>query len=274
MEKSRPITVKVPRCGVVAAESVHEESFDIGFHSHEHHELLYVYKGQLDYEENGMADPMLMSAGTLTAVLAGTRHRVRDRQPSTLLLLCFSKGFEERVPDLKELWRNLNARENRVIVLDEIPQRDIDLGFRRILAEQVNPRQAGSVAIQGVALDLLAKLAEVPDGRRENSARERVERVLASIEQRFFEPWSLDRAASEAQMSRRKFSQLFKEITGMTFLKKLTELRLEHAARELEKGKHTIVGAAFSCGFGDLTHFYRLFSKRYGMPPGRWRERH
>ncbi|MBM3873395.1 MAG: helix-turn-helix transcriptional regulator [Verrucomicrobia bacterium] len=50
------------------------------------------------------------------------------------------------------------------------------------------------------------------------------------------------------------------------------ELRLAHAARLLASGDHSILGAMFSSGFGDASHFYRLFRGRFGVAPGRWRK--
>ena len=63
------------------------------------------------------------------------------------------------------------------------------------------------------------------------------------------------------------------EETGRTFLEQLTELRLTHAARLLEENRHSIIGAAFSSGYGDLSHFYRLFRHRFGQPPRTWLEK-
>ena len=80
--------------------------------------------------------------------------------------------------------------------------------------------------------------------------------------------WSTPRG-----MSRRHFSNLFRALTGRSFLEQLTELRLTHAASLLRDNRHSIVGAAFSSGYGDLSHFYRLFRTRFGEPPRTWLEK-
>ena len=66
---------------------------------------------------------------------------------------------------------------------------------------------------------------------------------------------------------------LARELTGRTFLEQLTELRLTHAATLLRDNRHSIIGAAFSSGYGDLSHFYRLFRARFGQPPRAWLEK-
>ena len=102
------------------------------------------------------------------------------------------------------------------------------------------------------------------------SSGERVRRFLADLRGRLHEPWNLDRAAAETTLSRRRFSELFREEAGASFLPTLQNLRLERACELLGSGEQSIAGAAFSCGFEDLSHFYRLFRRRYGVPPGEW----
>ncbi|MGH8017324.1 MAG: helix-turn-helix domain-containing protein, partial [Opitutaceae bacterium] len=92
-----------------------------------------------------------------------------------------------------------------------------------------------------------------------------------AFEETFFDEWSLDRAASRAGLSRRRFSELFRIETSDTLLGHLTEVRLQHARRLLRAGEHSVMGVMFSCGFNDVSHFYRLYRRRFGEPPGRMR---
>jgi AraC-like DNA-binding protein len=52
-------------------------------------------------------------------------------------------------------------------------------------------------------------------------------------------------------------------------VQELTGRRLDYARDLLQRGGNTITGAAFSSGFNDISHFYRLYRRRYGGPPGR-----
>ena len=71
-------------------------------------------------------------------------------------------------------------------------------------------------------------------------------------------------------MSRRHFSVLFRRVAGRTFWEQLTDLRLTHAAQLLKQGDHSVTGVVFSCGFGDVSQFYRLFRARFQLPPRAW----
>jgi len=98
----------------------------------------------------------------------------------------------------------------------------------------------------------------------------RVAAVAREMEVSFYEEWNQDRAAIRAGVSRRHFSMLFRKPCGRTFWERLTDLRLIHATQLLRKGDHSVTGAVFACGFGDVSQFYRLFRAHYGLPPKQW----
>ncbi|HTL53966.1 MAG TPA: helix-turn-helix transcriptional regulator [Planctomycetota bacterium] len=173
---------------------------------------------------------------------------------------------------LDEAWRKLTERSNPVLTPDRAGTRMLERLLRRMLAEQIRGDWGAGLAVRSDALRLVLELARLPEGARVADANERVRAVQARLTESFFEPWSLDDAAEAAGLSRRRFTQIFATLNGgRTFLEVLTELRLAHAAELLARPNHSIAGAAFSSGFGDLSHFYRLFRKRYGTPPGGWR---
>jgi len=57
----------------------------------------------------------------------------------------------------------------------------------------------------------------------------------------------------------------------MTSTELVRHLRLERAARELRLSNRAIVDIALSCGFANISYFYRSFRARYGSPPRRFR---
>lgn len=60
---------------------------------------------------------------------------------------------------------------------------------------------------------------------------------------------------------------------GLTPGQLVTQARLEHAARRLELSEVNVTELALECGFESLSHFVRLFHRRYGEPPLRYRRR-
>jgi AraC-like DNA-binding protein len=74
-------------------------------------------------------------------------------------------------------------------------------------------------------------------------------------------------------LSRRHFTQLFRDITGQTWLTMLQRHRLAHARRLLIETDRSIASIGYECGFEDLTTFYRVFKKSEGTSPLAWRNR-
>lgn len=64
----------------------------------------------------------------------------------------------------------------------------------------------------------------------------------------------------------------FKMITGMTFSKKMLEMKLEQAANMLISSELTADEIAQRCGFQSKSWFTRKFKERFGESPGKWRK--
>jgi AraC-like DNA-binding protein len=88
------------------------------------------------------------------------------------------------------------------------------------------------------------------------------------------EPDTIETAAEKLAISPRRFTDLFREITGMSRLEYVHTQRLMRAKELLLSRRDSIEHAAYQAGFEDLTTFYRVFRRREGMTPGRWRDRH
>jgi AraC family L-rhamnose operon regulatory protein RhaS len=270
---TRPVEVSIPPVGVVFAESVHEVGFHMQKRRDPFHKLLYVQNGRVSYRADNIDKEILLEGGSLLTVCGGVEHLISDVVPSTILLLCCSEAFIENDPELSAVWETLNKEGKQSIPLTVVDRRHFEYTWRRAMVEQLNPRVGSLVLIRSETERMLVRLARALKEVPSRKATQRVEAVVKDLEESFFEEWNIGRASTQAGLSRRHFSQLFKIVEGSTFLEKLTELRLAYAARLLEKKTHTIIGVAFSCGYNDLSHFYRLFRRRFGVPPGEWTNR-
>ena len=68
-------------------------------------------------------------------------------------------------------------------------------------------------------------------------------------------------------------NRTIRQALGKTTTDVVNELRLEHAARQLRMTDHKITEIALDCGLENLGYFYRIFAKRYGVTPRRYRLR-
>jgi len=98
-------------------------------------------------------------------------------------------------------------------------------------------------------------------------------RIRGLIKDRFADPdFGPTEAAAEAGISLRYLQKLFTRC-GSTCTEFIFSLRLNHAARLLERRKLLSIGEpisaiAYDCGFRDYTHFARKFRRRFGHSPG------
>ena len=145
------------------------------------------------------------------------------------------------------------------------------MGLKRLLYEQSSGKpgwQEMQVAWCGM---LLVKLLR---GRGETGEMKSVDRVRWYAEEMassFYLNEGIDEAAGRLGLSRRRFTQLFREVTGEPWLQRLRGLRIEHACRLLRETGRSTKAIAFECGFESLPQFFRTFRQRKGMTPGQWR---
>jgi AraC family L-rhamnose operon regulatory protein RhaS len=270
MKVSRPLSVTLPSYGVLFAESAHAKDFRMAERADPFHKLIYVLDGRVDYREAGRATMPPAESGALLIVPRDVRHLIQDLRPSTLLLLCLAGDYLEADPDLPRLWLELAKLPGRRLLLTRPARLRIESLWRRAMLERAHSRVGGAVTVRTNAAQILVLLARLPARGAGDDAVRRVAAVVREIDETFFDEWNLDRAASRAGLSRRRFSELFRTVIGRTFWEHLNELRLAHAAKLLMANDHSITGVMFSCGFNDVTHFYRLFRTRYGTAPRQW----
>lgn len=79
--------------------------------------------------------------------------------------------------------------------------------------------------------------------------------------------WQLSSLASEAAMSRTRFSELFTQVAGMTATQYLTWWRMQIAWSELLQGKH-VEAVADNVGYRSEAAFARAFKKVFGTTVG------
>ena len=65
--------------------------------------------------------------------------------------------------------------------------------------------------------------------------------------------------------------RLFKQRVGMSPTEYINDLRLNYAANYLLHSDISITNICYNAGFNNLSHFYHLFSKKYGTSPRRFR---
>jgi AraC family transcriptional regulator len=100
----------------------------------------------------------------------------------------------------------------------------------------------------------------------------RLKHVLDYIDGNLFEPLALSDLAAEACLSPFHFSRLFKEATGSSPQRYVTDRRVEAAKTALGSAENSLIDIALNQGFGSLDNFIRVFRKATGETPARYRK--
>lgn len=84
---------------------------------------------------------------------------------------------------------------------------------------------------------------------------------------------ALDDLAASVALSRFHFARRFRQSMGTSPHEFVLGQRVERARTLLSRTDDRIHDIAFSCGFADQSHLTRVFKKRVGVTPGRFRAR-
>jgi len=100
-----------------------------------------------------------------------------------------------------------------------------------------------------------------------------LKQVVALIEQKCQDPdFNVDILVKEAGFGRTVFYHKVKTLSGMSPVAFLRNMKLQIAARYLDRGGYSVSEAAYLSGFSDLKYFSKKFKERYHCLPSRYRK--
>ena len=100
--------------------------------------------------------------------------------------------------------------------------------------------------------------------------------MIRYIRKKYRQELSLEILGEEFQMNGVYLGQMFKKETGITFLKYLTNVRIEEAKRLLREENCTVSETAERVGYRTSQYFSQIFTRTVGMKPQeykKWKER-
>jgi len=152
--------------------------------------------------------------------------------------------------------------------------------FAVSLAHAGEPLAApAALSLEGALHDLIAvALRATPEvcERSRGAARQMMRRAIERhIDTNLADPaLGPDSIASRFGLSRRSLYLLFEDSDSSGLSGRVREQRLARAADDLQAERScSVLEVAMRWGFGDLSHFSRLFKRRFGASPGAWRSR-
>lgn len=122
--------------------------------------------------------------------------------------------------------------------------------------------------LQGQFYELLSILFEPqlhPDQKLD--ASKAVEQTIEYMHKHYQQPLTIKQLASLAHVVQWQYSEIFRTLTGRTPLDYLTDIRIKHAKKLLQKTNAPLKDIAQLVGFNDEYYFNRRFRQIVGIPP-------
>ncbi|MFC0471401.1 response regulator [Halalkalibacter kiskunsagensis] len=96
--------------------------------------------------------------------------------------------------------------------------------------------------------------------------------TISYIHSNYMEPLTLKSLAERVHLSEQYLGQLFKTVTGESFLSYLTNHRMKRACDLLKNPVLKVYEVSEKIGYTDSKHFTKVFKKMYGYTPKEYRK--
>lgn len=239
-------------------------------HDHDFFEVFLIEKGQTDHWINGVTQRL--EAGQLMFMRPGDAHAFRaDRK-----LGCQIVNVMFRM----ETAAHLVSRYGDTIAGRFFDKQDTlpdlhTLGPARFaravtVAEQLQTADRSLARIEEFLLVLINRVAHHTSGANDATPRWFAEACSAALSPDVFRNGAAG-LISAAGRSHEHVCRTCKAVTGYTPSEYVNRIRIEHAAKLLRGSELSVDDVIASCGFENVSYFYRLFRKQMGGTPRSYR---
>jgi AraC-like DNA-binding protein len=231
--------------------------------------LHLIRRGKLTVID-GVGNGVYLEEPCLLFFPAGTSHRLQPDDMQGIDLVCASV-------DLGDEARNALSLAMPPMLMIPIRQSEglaptLELLFKEAFDDQCGRQAALDFLTEYLLILLLRWLldhAAITTGILAAMADARLSKAVSAMHEHPENPWTLERLAESACMSRARFAKHFKAVSGFTALDYLTTWRMTVAKSLLKKGK-PLKTIAPMVGYTSTAAFTRTFTQRTGLSPHAW----
>ena len=96
--------------------------------------------------------------------------------------------------------------------------------------------------------------------------------IVAAVADRPADAWTVDRMAGLVHLSRSALTERFRRTLGLSPVRVLREIRMQHARELLADGSRSVEQLGYAVGYGSPAAFSRAFSGHHRVAPQAWRD--
>ncbi len=279
---SRPKYVKIPEFGVVAVECRHAVNWSgPAWFNEDFNKFLFVVSGGVQLRTPDKKWDLHQDS--LVHMTAHARHSFRDLPGRPVVNYVIHYREKVLPAPLVAVLRRQFIHHWRMTGSQSNVARLVRQDLQEMLFEQLIRREGWQAQLVSLLMRLavrVMRVSERPSTRASTvspaagASQLRVANYVAALANDFYREHSLDEAAANAGLSRRRFTELFRSLTGTSWRQHLLNLRLQHGARLLLETKKSVTEVMFECGFDDPSHFNHHFKFAFDCSPVEYRKAH
>lgn len=233
-----------------------------------------VRRGRCNIEIDGCTE--LLESGDFVFIAPGVDHNVAPQRPDDpkTLLLCGYCAFEAIDDDvlLRALPRFVLMHSDEMAEWLWLPRT-----LEHLSAEYMSAAPGSQLTVNKLTEVLLVQLLRADFGRKGQSGLitalqdPRMASALTAIHKDPSQPWTIERAAEQASLSRSGFARKFTDMLGMGFFDYLTRLRMRKARELLKSSPLAISRIGERVGYQSNLSFVKAFKRLHGVTPRAYR---
>jgi AraC family cel operon transcriptional repressor len=242
-------------------------------HTHDFHEVFWVEEGAGYHWINGAR--RLLEAGAVRFVRADDEHTFSV--PPTQAMKIWNLAFSKRA------WRDFSklylSPKNSFLEMKSVRLREhqlppLALGELKHAAEELTLGGRGIVALDRFLLNLFHLLFPLQPAAASNpDVPEWISRACREIQKENRFEGGTSALVRLTAHSPEHVARQFRKFLGCTPTDIINEARMAYVATRLTDGNDKILNIALDCGIQNLSHFYRVFRKKFRLTPLEYRRR-
>ena len=240
-------------------------------HRHQHYEAFYVILGKVEHTVNGVTE--ILRKGDTILIFPGAVHTF--------------KGIEGEKCSYRNLLIRPDIYEYGAKAIDEQYFKDAEgKGYLKatltmpqmvFLEDRIATLLSSTVVSHRATLEKLIAVyylsylySYIPENDASSSPFSKA--VLDSIAEHFNKPNAYDLIRKDIGYNEKYFCQKFKKTFGMNLVTYITQKRMDYADYLLKTTSMTIVAIADEVGIESVSHFHKLYYKKFGRTPAKARK--
>jgi AraC-like DNA-binding protein/quercetin dioxygenase-like cupin family protein len=254
---------------------IDKELKEFSYHYHDFNKLIIFISGNVSYHIEGKS--YQLNPYDIVMVNAGEIHRpvIHDTTPYERIVIYISPSFfddykkEDYILDYcftqafthhTNVLRIDDGQKNKLLdVVNRLEQSFINEGFANTLYQKILFLEF-MITINQVVLDRGVYYLDT------STSNLKVLEIMKYINEHLNEELTIDLIASSFYLNRSYLMHLFKDETGYTIGKYITEKRLFMAKTLIQNGT-SVTEACFECGFKNYATFFRAFKEKFNRSP-------